>query len=409
MSLRLVAKNTLVLTLAEITIKGLAFVFNLVIARALGSSLYGEYNLINAFVAIFSFLPDLGVNLIVIRDAAAQPARRQQLIGQAVVINSLFSAFSFLLIASLFPGYAQGKASLIAAVFAAATLAITALRTVAKLSFDATEKMHISAFFSVTNTVFSVTFALVGFILTRSLAGLFAGTFLASVLTAILEWSISIRRFSLPRITFNLKSLLELIKQGLPLGLAAAAALLYTRIDALILGRYLTADYVGWYSAANLLIFSAIQLFSVPLMIAAYPALSHQRRSPTRFRQLLIALTVIILGWTIPFILVTVLLASPIISLAFGPNFAPAVAPLRLLALLTPFAALSALLYKALIVIGQQKLYLAISFIGSGINLIANLFFIPRWGMAGAASAAVITHLSLLLISAYQVKKLVKL
>lgn len=409
MSLRLVAKNTLVLTFAEITIKGLAFIFNLVIARLLGASLYGEYNLINAFVAIFSFLPDLGVNLIVIRDAAAQPARRRQLIGQAVVINSVFSVFSFLLIATLFSPYAQGKASLLAAVFAAATLAITALRTVARLSFDATEAMHVSAFFTVTNTVFSVTFGLAGFILTHSLAGLFAGILLGSVLTAILEWFISIRQFSPPQISFNLKSSIQLIKQGLPLGLAAAAALLYTKVDALILGRHLTADYVGWYSAANLLIFSAIQLFSVPLMIAAYPALSRHHRSPARFRRLLVSLTVIILGWTIPFIVFTILLASPIINLTFGPNFAPAVAPLRLLVFLTPFAALSALLSKALIVIGQQQLYLAISFIGSGINLLANLWFIPRWGMAGAASAAVITHLSLLVISAYQVKKLVKL
>src|SRR3990167_9804131 len=125
MTLKRLAQNTLSLTLAEVVIKLIAFGFNLIIARLLGAGLYGQYSFINAFVAIFSFLPDLGTNLIVIREVAKYPHQRRLLTGQALTTNFIFSLLSFLLIAAIFPAYAQDKALLLAALFAAAGLALS--------------------------------------------------------------------------------------------------------------------------------------------------------------------------------------------------------------------------------------------------------------------------------------------
>ena len=90
----------------------------------------------------------------------------------------------------------------------------------------------------------------------------------------------------------------------------------------------------------------------------------------------------------------------------FGRPYLPATASFQLLALLVPFASLSALLYKILIVLNREQLYFWISLLGVIINLIANLMLIPKLGITGAAIAAVITQLSLFIVYGQQVRKL---
>src|SRR3989344_7282990 len=153
MILRLIAKNTVFLTSAEFAIKALALAFNFILVRLISVASYGDYNLINAFVAVFSFLPDLGVNLISIRDLSAHPNRFSQLLGQTLVVNIVFSLVSFLSIILLFPVYTSQSHLLSLTVLAALTLVVTSLRTVAKLGFDPGAKMHISAGFTLLNSL----------------------------------------------------------------------------------------------------------------------------------------------------------------------------------------------------------------------------------------------------------------
>ena len=403
MILRLIAKNTVFLTSAEFAIKALALAFNFILVRLISVASYGDYNLINAFVAVFSFLPDLGVNLITIRDLSAHPNRFSQLLGQTLVVNIVFSLVSFLSIILLFPVYTSQSHLLSLTVLAALTLVVTSLRTVAKLGFDAGAKMHISAGFTLLNSLSATGGSLIGFYFTRTLTGLFLGNLLGATLSLLLEWTIAIKFFTWPKLVFRLKSLLPLIKQGLPLSLAAATALITSRLDTLLIGKFLTAREVAWYTSAQILIFSAIQLINVPLMVASYPALGQVAHSSTKLKSLTLKLMTIILIWTGLFTLFTWMLAQPIILLSFGPAYLPAVPTLKLLSLLVPFAALSALMYKILIITHRQQLYLAISSLGLVISLAANVFFIPKLGITGAAISAVITNLSLFIIYALSI------
>lgn len=399
MTLRLIARNTVWLTFAEVIIKLIALGFNFILVRLIPVTGYGDYNLVNAFVAIFSFLPDLGVNLIAVRDLAARPGRYPRLIGQVAIINSLFSAVAFLTILLLFPVYSPNQDLWFLVIIAGLTLVVTSLRTLAKLGFDARQAMHVSAAFTVINAAFSIVGSLVGFKLSGDLIGLFGGNLVAAGLSLILEWGIAFRFFGFPKLSPPSP---RLIRQGLPLSLAAAAALISARLDTLIIGRLLTSIEVGWYAAAQTLIFSAIQLFNVPLMAASFPALSQAHKS---LKTLTLKLTLAILVWTSIFTLLTWSLARPIILVTFGQSYLPAVPILKLLSLLIPFAAMSALFYKVLIILNRQKLYFWISSLGVVVNLGANLWLIPQLGITGAAIAAVITHLSLFIIYVLSVWK----
>lgn len=406
MTINLIAKNTLILTLAEVVIKGIALIFNFILARLLTVNSFGSYNLILAFVAIFSFLPDLGVNLIAQRDLAFKPKKYPRLIGQTLIVNLSFSLITFITILALFPVYFRNQSLLNLIFLTAMTLVLTSLRTVAKLGFDASQKMSISASFTVINSLFSVLGSLIGFLFTHNIFGLFVGNLIATFLSLVLEWGIALHFFPLPRISFHLSPLILFLKQGLPLSLAAATAIIATKLDILILGRLLTSLQVGWYVAATSLIFAAIQLFNVPLMVAAYPALGKIRTSPSQFKRIIYQLLLLILLWTILFVIFAQLFAQPILTFSFGRPYLPASASFRLLSLIVPFASLSALLYKILIILNRQQLYFWISLFGVIINLSFNLILIPKMGINGAAITAVITQLSLFLIYGYQVRSL---
>ena len=402
---RTITKNTLALTLGQVGNKLISFLFNIYIARILGVAIYGEYNLINAFVALFSFLPDLGTNLIVIREIAQDKRSQRSLVGQAVVINTVFSLLAFILIAALFGPYSQGKISLLTVIFAAATLIVTSIRTVAILQFDGNEKMGFSAFFAVLNNVFSVTGALIGFNFTHSLTGLFAGVFLAAIASTSIVWIITSAFYPLPSLKFKVQKISKLLRYGLPLGLAAFAAQAYSRIDTLLLGRFLSKEIVGWYSAASVLVFASINLVNVPLMAAVYPTLSRLNLHQKRFRKTIVNIIIVILAWSIPAVVAVQFLASWVVPLLYGQGFSPAIPVLKTLIFIVPFISLSAFLYKLLIILGKQSSYLKISLSGALLNLLANITLIPRFGLLGAAYAAVFTHVALFAIYTLTVRK----
>ena len=67
---RLVFKNTFFLTLSELFLKVVGVIWVIFLAHSLTIAEYGKYTLVNSFVGIFAFLPDLGIGLIVIREIA---------------------------------------------------------------------------------------------------------------------------------------------------------------------------------------------------------------------------------------------------------------------------------------------------------------------------------------------------
>lgn len=403
--LKIITKNTATLSLGQIGHKLISFFFNIYLARLLGASLFGEYHLINAFIGIFSFLPDFGTNLIIIREIAKNKRHQPNLIGQAVFINLMFAAFAFLLIIALFHVYGVGKMTFAAVVFAAATLVITAFRTIAISQFDANEKMQYSAGFSILNSLFSVSGAILGFTITKNLAGLFAGVFIGSTCAAAIIWLVAKSFFALPQLKFNAKKIFTIIKLGAPLGIAALASQAYSRLDTLILGQLLSTQVVGWYSSASILVFAGIQLVNVPLMAAIFPTLSRIKKRRRLFKSTIRVITLAIITWTVLAVILTQFIASWVVQVIYGSNFYPAIPVLKTLIIMVPFISLSAFLYKLLIIIGKQVLYLKINIAGALLSLTFNIILIPQFGLLGAAYAAVFTHMTLFLIYTFAVKK----
>ena len=395
-----VFKNTFFLTLSEIFLKIIGFLWVIFLARSLSVSEYGRYNLVNSLMAVFSFLPDLGVGLIVIREIAKDRKEAEKFVSNSLILRFFLSLLTVMavLVVSLVLGYKGELMTLIA--IASFTLFISNLRSVPICFFEGLERMEITAFLNSANSLLLLLFALMIFLLGFGLKGIFLGMSLGTLLSLFLTWMIFFKFNILKKIIFNLKTLKFLVSEGLPLGLAAFAYLIYTNIDSVVLSRILGEYEVGIYNSATPFIISFVQIFNVPFMAAIYPALSriYSLDNPKRFSKAIKKSLLLIVGWSFPLAIIFHFLSPFFIPFVFGIKYQLAIPVLKLLIFFVPFASISALLYKVLMVVGKQKIYLVVSLLGAFVNIFLNLLLIPKFLIYGAALASVFTQIILFLI-----------
>jgi O-antigen/teichoic acid export membrane protein len=394
---RNVAKNTSYLIASEFVLKVLGTLWVIFLANKLSVELYGRYNFVNAFIGLFAFVPDLGVGLIVIRDIAKNHLKAPEFIGNALVLNSFFAfiTLALIIIVTSLLGYPPETRLLL--FIASVTLFISVHRSAGILFFEGTEQFLKSSTLNVINTCLLLLGGVIGYFAQHSLVALFVGMLLGTIISTGVTWFFVLRHM-LPVFSKNLSAKKYLLLQGLPLGIAALSYTVYTKIDAVLLGSMLGEAAVGIYTSTTPFVVALIQLLNVPFMGAIYPALSRISTHPKRFNTAVYKALLVISAWSFPVAIGVALFAHLVIPLIFGEKYADAIPVLRIVIFSVPFMSLSALLYKVLILQKRQRLYLYISLLGAGINILLNMFFIPLWSYYGAAVAGLLTQILLFII-----------
>jgi O-antigen/teichoic acid export membrane protein len=185
------------------------------------------------------------------------------------------------------------------------------------------------------------------------------------------------------------------------LGLVTLFALIYLRIDSVLLGWQATERDVGFYTAAYTLM-AAAQI--VPWMIssALTPAFArtfaNDRPAFERTWQEGVRLVLLI---ALPLTLPLSLLAHDTVTRVYGPGFAAAGRPLAILAWCTPVWALNMVLSGVVNASGRERRLAATIGFGAALNLGINLWAIPRYGTQGAAAVTLATETTMLAGLAY--------
>lgn len=398
-----VFKNTFFLILSEFFLKAIGIFWVIFLARNLSISEYGRYNLVNSFISIFSFLPDFGIGLVAIREIAKRPSKTNLFLNVVFVLNLFFSLLCLLLIFlfSVILNYSLSLKILIA--IAAFSLVVSSFRSVAIIYFEGKEKMEISGLITSLSSLVLIAAALAGLKLFGRLEGVFWGMLVGNIFSFFLTWNFFLKNKISLRIKISSEKISiakYFIHEAWPLGLAGLFALFYTRIDSLVLEKILGDEQVGIYGSATPFVFSLIQLLNVPFVVAVYPALSRLsvQKDRRRFLNSVVKSLFLIVAWSFPLAFLVRSFSPVILPLIFGQKYVKGISVLKILIFFVPFASLSAFLYKVLLVIGKQKVYLLVSFLGAIFSLIFNLIFIPRFQILGAAYASVLTQLVLFLI-----------
>ncbi|WNJ19428.1 flippase [Pontibacter sp. G13] len=198
----------------------------------------------------------------------------------------------------------------------------------------------------------------------------------------------------LRRLSISKKAAGELLRETWPLLLSSLIAVLYMRMDQLMLRFLMDHSAVGYYAAA--LRFSEVWYFTAPLLTSAlFPAIVKAKQvDQSTYRLKLQQLYTLAVLLALAIIVPTLFLGGWAIQLPFlfGASYAEAVPVLNIHIWTLVFVMLGSMVDKHLLMEGNQRFSFYRALVGLGVNIFLNLWLIPLWGITGAAVATLISQ-----------------
>lgn len=183
----------------------------------------------------------------------------------------------------------------------------------------------------------------------------------------------------------------DLIRDSLPLFLAAGATTVFMRIDQVMLGRILADADVGIYSVAVKL-FEPWSFVAIVICQSTYPVLVKAMARSTRDYELNIQKTFCILLYTsIGAIALTMMFSDLAIRLIFSEQFIDSARVLRIHIIGLVFASWMNLTVSYEVINGMTRFTLYKTVITSLLNIILNYLLIKTFGVIGASYATILS------------------
>jgi O-antigen/teichoic acid export membrane protein len=219
-------------------------------------------------------------------------------------------------------------------------------------------------------------------------AGLWSYNF--AYMVAALTLVVVLRPRPLALFTCDLSALREQMRYGLPAYVAELTTFLFYRVNLVFIGYFLDSEQAGYF-AIVILVAESLWFLSNSVGTALLPFAAE--RSTAQAQGMIPQVVRHVLFLTLCFILVLLVIDRPLIRLAFGAAFEPAVTPLRLI--YPGILAMSGMkiLSSYILSRGKPKLNAMTACIGLLFNIILNVSLIPRWGVSGAAVASSVSFL----------------
>jgi len=387
---RRIAANTLWVSGAGILGKAASFLVILLLARYLGIEGFGKFAFVTAYLALFGILTNLGLDVIVIREASRDLKGSESLVGNGIFLKAVLACvvYAAAILVAWISGYEADKLLYIALAGAGFLLAPLTLYTAA---FFSTLELRLPSLLEIAARLLSLLFVVLVMLSGKGLAVIFAAMVLAGALEAFAKAYFAGKHFR-PRWRIEPSRWKYLIKEAWPLALVVIPTLLIQRIDQIMLEDISGDVVLGYYSAAVRLA-EAFLILPVAALSSLFPLLSkyHEqdpdaftRTSRTGFRYLSV------LGVAVPCVIFPV--AGHAVTILFGQPFAPSEGPVIFLTGTLVFLFGGFLLCSLFVITGRQKALGLLISIAAALNVALNWVWIPVFGATGAALATLVSY-----------------
>lgn len=393
--LQLIRRDVGLKFLGEVVSRAVFLLFFFYVGRKMGSSDFGTLNLALSTTYILGvvFL-DPGLNLSTIQLLVAGDENREK-VASAIFTSKLLLAIPLLLALwalSYFMGNRLPPYSvlLLAALYALFTAVLEYLSSVT----NAYHRMDLEAYLKVFNRLCIVFFCAAALRWGRTVAVLW-GMWTATFLTCLLGWILLHRKLVEIRFVWAFDILKRALKAGLPIAGTIIVSTIYLKWDLLVLSYFnMGKQEIGWYAGA----FKIMEAFSAlpGILGAALFPLMVQLRSdnPGNLDRLLRVVTKAVLLFSIPTAAAISLFSRPLITMVYGPSYAPAAAVLAILIwCIVPIFLYFYLLFVN-IAAGHASHNLLAGCLALIAGLVANALLVPRLGYVGAAWSALVANSS---------------
>lgn len=364
-------------------------------ARILGPEGYGLYTYALSLVALFSFLGQAGLEQILVRELVRRSAVPEPTLAAAFLLRAA-GAVGTAVLAVLTAGATSSTE--LPATLLVSLLALSGLLQASHVLdawLQAQRAFRPSAAVKTTSAIVAALARVAAALSPAPLLALALVSLAEAALTGALLWRAATQRGLQVRHsfhTFDREELRRLWLLARPMLISSFAVALYARGDVFLLGQLSTRSEVGQYSAATSLS-EVFYVLPIALMTAASPRLTalHQA-DPQGFRRECLKLVRYssIAGFTLA--IAVSLLSSKIVALIYGPAFTRAPAMLAIHTWSTWMVFISVASEPWYLNLGLQRYYVGKTAIAAAVNLILNVFLIPRYGGVGAAIATVASY-----------------
>lgn len=385
-----IAKNTSYIFFSTFLAGVLTFFLNIIIARYLGEEIFGNYSFVIAYVSFFLILANLGIDTLVVREISKNKNLTEKYINNSISMKMILTSISFLLSIGIILSMSYDSTVKLAVLFGSISLFFYASIAIFSTYFQSRLEMIYVAASNILGKVISA--ALIFYVIFTN--GGFIKLIIAASIGLLIQCAflflILRKRINL-KLKFDFKAGKVLLIESLPFALSGVFTLIYMRIDVVMISLMKNATDVGIYSAAyNLteapvLIAGAFMITMLPLMSNYYKT---SKESLKKAHKLSMKYMFMI---AVPLAVGTTLLSEKIILLAYGQGFSKSYLPLSILIWSTALVFLGTVNGNTLIATKRQNTLVFILGSATILNIIMNLFLIPKYSYVGASFATLIT------------------
>ena len=373
---------------------GVGFLIAIVLARYLGPEQFGILAYAISMTAIFASAGHMGLAGLVVREVVKQPAAVPETLGTTFMLKLTGMTLGFLLIliyASLFEEIGGTEFWMLLIV---ASAIFFQTFDVVEYWFQSQVQAKYPAIAKSSAILLSAGLKL---LMVISSAGVVAFAFahtaqfvMAALILALLYKGTT--RVSLMSWKASFARARELLSQGWIIYLGSIFAVIYMKIDQVMLKWMVGAEEVGVYAVAAQLS-EAWYFLPTAIVASFFPKLIKLHEAdPTRFNQRFQQLLDLLFVLAIAVALLVSLVAGPLISLLFGSEYQNSASILTIHIWAGVFIFMRAAFSRWILIEGALMFSLVTQGLGALANVGLNALLIPHYGGEGAAMATLISY-----------------
>ncbi|MCI5120070.1 MAG: flippase, partial [Candidatus Electrothrix sp. AUS4] len=386
-------RNTAVMTAGRLVNQVAQFFMFVYAARCLGADHFGIYSFADTLVVMLGQVMDMGIYRYSIQQVSRDLKKAPIYLGASLIAKIFLIAIGYILIMGTGAVMEKDMLTMKILFVLATAQALHNLAMPFNSIFSAQEKMQYPA---IIISVSNVAMALIGigFLYYSKDVLLFCA---AIVIGALLRFCMiaywCIKKNDKPTFDVEPAFVRNLIKMGVPFSLSTIFITIYNDVDSVMLDFFNGSQVVGYYNAAYRLIDVPL-LISESLKFALFPAISRlYKADPEEMKTLFGEAFYKTFAFGLSVACVIAFLSEDLILVLYGSEYAPSAQALPVLifglALIMPASICSTTIRSA----DRQTVGM---FVGGGgviLNVVLNLFFIPKYSFLGAAWATLFTEI----------------
>ena len=377
--------NAIAMLAARLLPPFFSFALNVVVARLSGAETLGAYVNLLAVMLIFQAVAGAGVQFLVSREIAAFPDRAPEVVRAARTFGWLSGTAATVLF--VLYGWMVLPERLLPALALAATILPSAWVALQEAIFIGTRAHHWIALVALVENGVKTGLALAALAAGYGLVGVSVAIAVARLAGLATGGLVLRRRGFAGTWAFEIAQVGPFVRQVTPFALLFILSMAYFRIDIPILHALAGERSTGFYGVAATL-YGALLLLPESALAAAYPRLARAyQASREGYGHATAVLTKALCLALVSVSIVLICLAEPLVTLLYGPQYAPAAGVLRLLALALPLHAVNGALGQALQAGSQQRAMLAIIAVALLVHAVLNVVLVRALGIDGAPIA----------------------